>query len=674
MAERDTIRARVEALRAELREHSHRYYVLDDPTVSDATYDRLMRELESLEAEHPELRSPDSPTLRVGAPPGEAFEKVEHRSPMLSLGNAFDDDELRAFDQRVHKVLELEAGAPVRYLVEPKLDGLAVSLRYEEGVLVQAATRGDGRVGEDVTENVRTIRSVPLRLKGAAGEAPSELEVRGEVIYRRSAFARLNREREEAGEPPFVNPRNAAAGSLRQLDSRMTAGRPLDAFLYEVVDAELERQAEKLERLRDWGFRVAPATLAEGIEEVIAACQALLEARHDRDYEIDGAVVKVDALALQARLGAVSRAPRWAIAFKFPPEEAETRVLAIDVQVGRTGALTPVARLEPVFVGGVQVSNATLHNQDELERKGVRIGDRVFVRRAGDVIPEVVRVIESARTGDEEVFVFPERCPVCDARASREEGEAVTRCSNLSCPAQLKERLRHFASRGALDIDGLGGKTIVQLVDEGLVETFADLFRLDTATLQDLDRMGEKSAANLVTALEAAKSPPLARLVYGLGIRHVGEHVAGVLARGLGSLEAIAAADTETLEALRDVGPEVAAAVRNFFTTEENARAVEALLAQGVRPVAPELPPATPAGGEGPFEGKTVVLTGGLAALGRREAKAEIEARGGRVSGSVSKKTDLVIAGEGGGSKLDRARELGVEIIDEETFIKWLGR
>jgi len=671
---------RARELQTSLRAHSERYYRLDAPTISDAEYDAMFRELQALEAAHPQCRSEDSPTLRVGAPPTEAFGKVEHMLPMLSLSNTFSPEELRAFDLRVHKILNLATAEPVAYIVEPKLDGLAISLRYENGQLLRAATRGDGSVGEEVTDNVRTIRSVPLRLSQVpeiAWAHDSPLEVRGEVIFKSSAFASLNEERARSGEPPFVNPRNAAAGSLRQLDSRLTAKRPLDMIAYEIATpVEMGSQAEKLAALATLGFGVNEATLVSNIEGAIEACEALLERRHDRDYEIDGAVIKVDSLSLQSSLGQVSRAPRWATSFKFPAEEARTQVLAIDVQVGRTGALTPVARLAPVFVGGVQVSNATLHNQDEMLRKDIRIGDWVFVRRAGDVIPEVVKVITESRTGEERAFVFPEECPACDAPVVREEGEVVARCTALGCPAQIKERLRHFASRGALDIAGLGEKTVEQLVDAKLVGSIADLFRLEASAIAGLERMGEKSASKLVSALSEAKHAPLDRFLTGLGIRHVGEHVSHQLATAFPSLQALQGADAEALTAIRDVGPEVAASLARFFEAPDNQQMLLDLRALGVAPTPLALQPRKEEGGGDPaaFADLSVVFTGSLLQLTRREAKEEVLSRGGRVSSSISPKTHLVVAGEDAGQKLDKARALGLEIIDEREFLRRLGR
>lgn len=664
-----TVRRRIDELRAEIREHDHRYYVLDQPTISDAAYDRLYRELVDLEAAHPELVTPDSPTMRVGGAPAEGFAKVVHSRPMLSLANVFDEAELEDFDAGLRRRLDLGEGAPpIRYACEPKFDGLAVELIYEDGLLVQGATRGDGEVGEDVTANLRTIKTVPLRL---AGDPPRRLEVRGEVVMFKRDFAALNRRQEERGEKVFANPRNAAAGSLRQLDPRITARRPLTFFAYEVGESS-ERFAthdQKLHRLASLGFRESGEwTVVEGGEAAKGYWARILEKRHDLPYDVDGVVVKVDDEDLRTRLGQVSKSPRWAVAFKFPPEEETTTVESIEVQVGRTGVLTPVAHLAPVRVGGVIVARATLHNEDELRRKDVRVGDRVMVRRAGDVIPEVVRVVTEARTGSESDFHFPKRCPSCDAEVVREEGEAAWRCTNSACPAQLKERIRHFAARPAMDIEGLGDKLVAQLVDRGLVKDFADIYRLDVEGWASLERMGEKSARNLADAVERSKRVPLRRFVNALGIRHVGEATAAALARRFPDVRQLFDASLADLESVKDIGGEVAMAIRQFFDREENRQVIEHLLAVGVEPQ-PEAPVAT----GGVFQGKTVVLTGTLSRYSRDEAKAEIERRGGKVSGSVSKKTDLVVAGEEAGSKLKKAQELGVQVVDEEGFVAMLG-
>jgi DNA ligase (NAD+) len=653
---------RAEELRAQLRQASHRYYVLDAPTLSDAEYDRLFRELEALEREHPELLVPDSPTQRVGAAPGEKFAKVTHSKQMMSLANAMNDEELVEFDTRVHKLLGDE---PVLYVVEPKLDGLAVTLHYEKGRFVQGATRGDGLIGEDVTQNLRTIKAVPLQLEKGA---PESLEVRGEVFIRKADFVRMNEEREKAGEPTFVNPRNSAAGALRQLDPRITAQRPLSIYFYETT-AEFPSHLTKLEKLKAWGLRINPENqTCSSLDEVRAAYKRLLEKRHDLPYEIDGSVVKVDSEDQRRRLGAVSRTPRWAVAYKFPAEEEATTVEKINIQVGRTGALTPVAALKPVYVGGVTVSSATLHNEDELRRKDVREGDRVFIRRAGDVIPEIVRVIVESRPPEGlPEFKMPVACPVCGAEVHREPDEAVTRCTNLSCPAQLVGRLRHFASRGAMDIAGLGEETCMRLVQVELVKTPADLYAMTRDQWLSLERMGEKSADNLLAALEASKKTSQRRFIHALGIRLVGEATALALARKFPAPQALLDASLEDLQSVRDIGPEVAAQIFEFLHKPENRAAIERLLAAGIQP-SPEAAPEA----AGAFAGKTVVLTGTLSRFTRESAKAEIERRGGRVSGSISRKTDLLVAGEDAGSKLKKAQELGVRVVDENQFAELL--
>jgi DNA ligase (NAD+) len=650
---------RAEELRTQLREASHRYYVLDTPTLSDAEYDRLFRELEELERAHPELVTKDSPTQRVGAAPSEKFGKVTHSRQMMSLANAMKEEELGEFAERVRRLLGEEKA---RFVVEPKLDGLAVTLRYENGKFVQGATRGDGLVGEDVTQNLRTIKAIPLQL---AADPPRLFEARGEVFIPKADFVRMNDERERAGEPTFVNPRNSAAGSLRQLDPRETARRPLSIFFYEVGESseKFASHWRKLARLRELGLRTNPENkLCESLEEVRAAYQALLQKRHDIPYEIDGAVVKVDSEDQRRRLGAVSRTPRWAIAWKFPAEEEATTVENIFVSVGRTGALTPVAALKPVHVGGVTVSRATLHNEDELRRKDVRVGDRVFLRRAGDVIPEIVRVIVESRPPEGlPEFQMPKTCPACGAEVHREPGEAVTRCTNLSCPAQLVGRLRHFAA--AMDVVGLGEETCVRLVQTGLVKTPADLYTLPREKWLSLERMGEKSVDNLLAALERSKRTSLSRFISALGIRLVGEATALALARRFGSAEALLDASLDDLQSVRDVGPEVAGQIFEFLQKPENRAALRRLLDAGISPE-----PEAQVAAAGPFAGKTVVLTGSMAGYTREEAKAEIERRGGRVAGTVSRKTDLVVAGADAGSKLKKAQELGVRVVDESGF------
>ncbi|WP_373045645.1 NAD-dependent DNA ligase LigA [Vulgatibacter sp.] len=678
---------RVEELREEIRDHDHRYYVLDQPIISDAAYDKLSRELQELEAAHPELRTPDSPTQRVGGAPAPGFAKVVHRRPMLSLANVFDEGELEDFDAGLRRRLDLGEGQPIRYTCEPKFDGLAVELIYEEGRFVQGSTRGDGEVGEDVTGNLRTIRSVPLRLHGTA---PARLEVRGEVVMFKRDFAALNRRQEEAGEKVFANPRNAAAGSLRQLDPKITASRPLTFFAYEVGESTeaFACHEEKLRRLAALGFKESGAwRIASGVEELKSYWKSILEQRHELPYEVDGVVVKVDDEDLRARLGQVSKSPRWAVAYKFPPEEETTRVEKIDVQVGRTGVLTPVAHLVPVRVGGVMVARATLHNEDELRRKDVRVGDRVVVRRAGDVIPEVVKVVVEVRTGREEPFEFPKTCPACGAEVTREVLEedesgksvklaAAWRCTNSACPAQLKERLRHFVSRRAMDIEGLGNELVEQLVEKGHVRDFADIYRLGAEDWSNLDRVvgeetykiGPKVGQKLADGVERSKHVPLRRFYNALGIRGVNEAFAAVLAKRYPAVDALVRADKAELELLPGVGPTRASWIRQFFDREENREVIRHLLEVGVEPQ-PEAAVQT----GGAFAGKTVVLTGTLAAFSRDQAKAEIERRGGKVSGSVSKKTDLVVAGADAGSKRKKAQELGVAVVDEAGFVEMLG-
>ncbi|ATB27848.1 NAD-dependent DNA ligase LigA [Melittangium boletus] len=659
---------RIAQLRKELAHHNHRYYVLDSPEVSDAEYDRLMRELQELEARHPELVTEDSPTRRVGGTPAEKFEKVRHLVPMLSLANVFDDEELSDFDERIRRQTGL---AKVGYVCEPKLDGLAITLRYEQGRFVRGATRGDGTEGEDVTANLRTIRSLPTELLVQDGvTAPGAIDVRGEVFISKKDFKRLNDKREEEGEPLFANPRNAAAGSLRQLDPRITASRPLSLYLYECVPGEgvptFRSHTEKLGYLRSLGLPVNRAVTVEDVDGVRAQYRASVEGRHALPFEVDGMVVKVDEEDLRQRLGQVSKSPRWAVAYKFPPEEESTIVESIQVYVGRTGALTPVAHLKPVKVGGVTVSRATLHNEDELRRKDVRQGDTVFIRRAGDVIPEIVKVVETKRPEGTQPFVFPTECPVCHAAATRDDEGAIIRCTGATCPAQLVEKVRHFASRTALDIEGLGEKLAAQLVETGLVKTFADLFHLTRERLLTLERMGEKSADNLLASIEHAKQTTQPRFLYALGIRHVGESTARVLAEAYPDVRDLYEASMEDITRVKDVGPTMAAVIHTFFHEPLNRDAIEALLSAGVKPAATRVVKT------GLFAGQTVVLTGGMSGMSREQAKEEIERRGGKVSGSVSRKTDLVVAGEDAGSKLKKAQELGVRILDEQGFLQLL--
>ncbi len=671
-----SLQERAEALRRTLRHHSYRYYVLDDPEVSDAEYDRLLRELEALEAAHPELSDPSSPTRQVGAPPSEAFRPYVHRIPMLSLQNAMTPDEFVAFDERLHRALGTDwAERSIRYVCEPKIDGLAMELVYEHGRLVTAATRGDGTTGEDVTDNVRTIRAIPLLLEGTdAFPVPPLVEVRGEVYYPLGAFQAMNREREALGEPTFKNPRNAASGSLRQLDSRITATRPLRFLAYALGAMDgppFATQSRALEALRAWRFPVFDGiACVEGTAAAIAYWQDMLARRHALAMEIDGCVVKVDDRALQEELGEVARSPRWAIAMKFPPEQQVTRVRDILITVGRTGALTPSADLEPVLVGGVTVSRATLHNEDEIRRKDLRIGDWVLIQRAGDVIPEIVSVLVDRREGTERAFVMPLACPECGAPATKADGEAVLRCSNqTSCPAQLKERIRHWASRTACDVDGLGEKLVDQLVEGGLVRTIADLYRLEVPTLAALDRLGEKSATNLRRAIDVSRHRPLARLLFGLGIRHVGEHVAEVLANEFRSLERLQAATLEELQATHAIGPRVAASVRSTFDDPGVVALLADLQSAGVVFEALSAAPVVTAE-EHDLAGQTWVFTGTLETLTRPEAEARVKARGAKTAGSVSKQTTVLVAGPGAGSKLDKATALGVTVIDEAEFVR----
>ncbi len=651
---------RIQRLRQEIDEHNYRYYVLDDPVISDAEYDRLLKELQALEDQHPELITADSPTQRVGAAPADGFETVAHRIPMLSLANAFEPDEVREFDRRIREQLDLET---IDYCVEPKLDGVAIALRYEHGELVLAATRGDGRRGENVTSNVRTIRSIPLRLRGQ--NLPDTLEVRGEIFMTRSGFKQLNEGLADEGLKTFVNPRNAASGSLRQLDSSITARRPLYFYCYGAATTEglPDRHSEILESLKRMGLPVSPEVdTVGGVDGLLARYERILDKRDRLDYDIDGVVYKVDDLDQQLEMGTVSRAPRWALAHKFPAQEEITRMLDIEVQVGRTGALTPVARLEPVFVGGVTVTNATLHNLDEIRRKDVRPGDYVVVRRAGDVIPEVVRSIPERRPAGTEEWTMPDQCPDCGSSVEQVEGEAVIRCTGgLVCPAQRRRALEHFASRQAMDIDGLGSKLIAQLVDQDLVHSPADLYRLDRDTLAGLERMAEKSADNLLESLENSKSVSLGQLLFALGIREVGQVTANQLARHFGTLDNLAVADLEALEAVPDVGPVMAAHVRAFFDEPHNREVIEQLLAVGVH----YQPEEMPSGDNLPLTGNTYVLTGALESMTRSQAKAELEARGAKVTSSVSKNTTALIAGSDPGSKLAKAESLGIEVLDE---------
>lgn len=665
-------RKRAAQLQDQLHEHSHRYYVLDDPLISDAEYDQLFRELLEIEESFPELRSADSPTLRVGAPPLEGFETVRHQVPMLSLGNAFSREELQEFDRRVRDRLERES-ALVTYVAEPKLDGLAISLRYENGVFVQGATRGDGKNGENVTENLRTIESIPLKLR--CKKPPAVYEARGEVFMSHAAFESLNEAMKADGKSTFVNPRNAAAGSLRQLDSRKTAQRKLSIYLYGLgelqgIDAPAT-QMQALEQLRSFGFPVnAHIERCTGIDACYEFYESILQNRSELGYEIDGVVFKVDSLSEQRELGFVSRAPRWAIAQKFPAEEALTTVDGVEFQVGRTGALTPVARLDPVFVGGVTVSNATLHNMDEIARKDIRIGDTVVVRRAGDVIPEVARVVMDKRRKNNRRIVLPERCPVCDSPVLQTDEEVKARCTGgLQCPAQQREAIKHFASRRAMDIDGLGDKLVEQLADAELISTVADLYSLSVDQLLELPRMGQKSASNLIAAIDASRQTTLARFIFALGIRDIGETGAALLSSRFGSLEAIVDASEESLMAIDDIGPIAANSIQTFFANAHSRKVVESLLAAGI-----EFPVTDQAEFEPTLAGNTYVLTGTLNELTRDQAKQKLQDRGAKVSGSVSKKTTAVFAGDSPGSKVTKAVELGVPVHDEQALIELLSQ
>ncbi|UJR56663.1 NAD-dependent DNA ligase LigA [Dickeya zeae MS1] len=670
-----TVAAQVEALRAQLRYHEYKYHVEDAPEIPDAEYDTLMNTLKALEQAHPELVTPDSPTQRVGAAPLDAFDTVAHDVPMLSLDNVFDEASFLAFCKRINDRLKNET--ELAFCCELKLDGLAVSLLYEQGVLVRAATRGDGSTGENITANIRTIGAIPLRLHG--DNIPARLEVRGEVFMKHKGFEALNEDARRTGGKVFANPRNAAAGSLRQLDPRITATRPLTFLCYGVGLVEggtlPDTHWRRLMQFRDWGLPVSDRIrLCTGSEAVLDFYRQVEQERETLGFDIDGVVIKVNELALQELLGFVARAPRWAVAFKFPAQEQLTWLRDVEFQVGRTGAITPVARLEPVAVAGVVVSNATLHNADEIERLGIQIGDRVAVRRAGDVIPQIVSVVLSERPSDARPIVFPDRCPVCSSELERVEGEAVTRCTGgLFCAAQRKEALKHFVSRRALDVEGMGDKIIDQLVEKEYVKTPADLFRLDIGILTRLDRMGPKSAQNLVSALDKAKSTTFARFLYALGIRDVGEATAANLASHFGTLEALQEADLESLQQVTDVGIVVATHVRHFLDEAHNQQVIQALISDEVGIHWPDPVRVDVEASTSPFAGKTVVLTGSLSLLSRDEAKDRLTALGAKVSGSVSKKTDLVIAGEAAGSKLAKAQELGIAVIDEAEMMRLLG-
>jgi len=663
------IQEKIQLLRERLHYHNYRYYALDDPEISDAEYDRLFDELLELEMAHPEFVVPDSPTQRVGAAPLDEFRTVPHTLPMLSLNKALSEKEVLDFHRRAMETAEVKE-SELRYTVEPKFDGLGVEVVYQDGVFKLGATRGDGSVGEDVTQNLKTIRSIPLKLQG--GSPPALLEVRGEIVMNKKDFEALNRDREEQQLPPFANPRNAAAGSVRQLDARMTASRPLVLFAYAVGTIEgqqLSDQWETMRYLKALGFKITRyKQLCDSIDAVRSYYDEMLTRRDRLPYEIDGIVIKVNDFSIQARLGELSRSPRWALAWKFPAEQANTKIEDIIVNVGRTGVLTPVALLQPVRVAGVVISRATLHNEDEIRKKDIRIGDTVVVQRAGDVIPEVVKVVASKRTGNERDFAMPDTCPVCGSRVERPPGEAAHRCTGMACPAQLKENLAHFVSRGGMNIEGLGRKFLDQMVDKAIIRDPADLYFLKAADLMEMDRMGDKLAENLLAAVEKSKHPDLPHFLFALGIRNVGRHLAALLAREFKTVDNLASQSVEALEQVHEIGPAVAQSIYNFFRNPTNLKVIEKFKQAGL-----ELPVAAAGPKETPMAGKTFVLTGALDALTRDQARKIIEESGGRVSSSVSAKTDFVIAGKNPGSKYDSARRLGVKILDEEAFKKMTG-
>jgi DNA ligase (NAD+) len=667
--DRQAAEQRVKELHELLNQYSYEYYVLDKPSVPDAEYDRLMQELIQLEEQYPELKTPDSPSQRVGGEPLDVFEKVTHRTPMLSLGNAFNEQDLRDFDRRVRQAV----GDNVSYVCELKIDGLAVSLRYENGVFVQGATRGDGTTGEDITSNLKTIRSLPLRLKQNVS-----IEVRGEAYMPRKSFEALNAQKMELGEEPFANPRNAAAGSLRQLDPKIAAKRNLDIFVYGIANAAeigITSHSEALNYLDELGFKTNPERKkCENIDEVINLLDDFLAKRADLPYDIDGVVIKVDSLEQQEKLGATAKSPRWAIAYKFPAEEVVTKLIDIELSVGRTGVVTPTAILEPVRVAGTTVQRASLHNEDLIREKDIKIGDYVVVKKAGDIIPEVVNVLVDKRTGEEREFSMPTHCPECESKLVRLDEEVALRCINPKCPAQIREGLIHFVSRDAMNIEGLGEKVVAQLFKENLIEDVADLYQLKKEQLIQLERMGEKSATNLINAIEASKENSLERLIFGLGIRHVGAKAAKTLAQHFETMENLQNATFEQLVSIHEIGHKMAESIVTYFSKPEVKQLIEELRQYGVNMTYKGPKPVEQADSDSYFAGKTIVLTGKLEHLTRNEAKSEIEARGGKVTGSVSKSTDLVIAGEAAGSKLTKAQELGIEIWDESRLIEELKR
>ncbi|MCK4404708.1 MAG: NAD-dependent DNA ligase LigA [candidate division Zixibacteria bacterium] len=661
---------RIKSLREQINYHNYRYYVLDSPDISDAEYDRLFDQLAELEKKYPELVTPDSPTQRVGAAPLDEFKTVRHSLPMLSLNKAASEAEFLDFHRRVLELSEANEKR-IKYTVEPKFDGLAVELVYWKGIFAIGSTRGDGVVGEDVTQNLKTIKSIPLRLLGK--NLPDLIEVRGEVIINKDDFEKLNKQRERSGEPSFANPRNAAAGSVRQLDSKITSLRPLNMFAYgtgRVEGKRLSNHWDSIQYLKELGFKISQyVEFCENVDQVESYYNKLVEIRNRLPYEIDGLVIKVNEFELQERLGELSRSPRWAVAWKFPPQQETTRVKDILVGVGRTGALTPVAILEPVRVGGVEVSRATLHNEDEIKKKDVRIGDKVVIQRAGDVIPEVVKVVELKRTGKERKFVMPDKCPVCGSKVERPEGEAIHRCTGIACPAQIKENLAHFVSKGAMDMDGLGYKHLEQMVDKKLISDQADLYFLKKEDVMKMDRMGDKLAENILNAIDKSRNPSLTNLIYALGIRNVGYHLASVLAKNFKSIDNLAKQSVENLTEVHEIGPIVAESIYNFFHNPKNLKILGKLKNGGVR-----FPTEKVEAKETPLSGKTFVLTGGLDSFTRDQARKMIEDLGGRISSSVSKKTDFVVVGEDPGSKYDKALKLGVKTINEEEFKKLIGK